>query len=136
MRHHRIVLIGVLGCALGACATLPNAFERSDRAAAEKHAAAAADRVVCPVVVSNATDQHLDAGYSLEGERSVLGMIPAGRSVAFDVRCAAERIEAFATGPGSGFLGGPEEYRTVAALDRTRATAVSFTLSDRVSHDE
>ena len=130
----RLVVVVLSGFALGACASAgPDAFQRqavdAERARAE---AAAAHRSVCPVVVSNATDHRLEAGYALEGETSVLGMIPAGRSLSFQVRCTANRIEAFATAPGTGFLGGPEEYRTVAALDRTQETKVRFTLTDRV----
>jgi len=131
----RLGRIGVLAgtaLVLGACASSPDAFERHDDWTATAAAAAAAHEVVCPVVVSNATDHQLEAGYALQGEESVLGLIPAGRSLSFQVRCTAERIEAFATAPGTGFFGGPEQYRTVAALDRTQATRMSFTLTDRV----
>ena len=132
--HRRITLVAGLAFGLGACATgSPDAFQRqADAVVQERVEAAAADRMVCPVVVSNATDQQLEAGYTLEGQRSALGLIPAGRSLAFHVRCAADRIEAFATAPGTGFFGGPDEYRTVAALDRTSETRVRFTLTDRV----
>lgn len=133
IRYSRIGLIAAAALVAGACASNPNAFERHDRATAAVEAAeAASERVVCPVVVSNGTDQQLEAGYALQGESSVLGLIPAGRSLSFRVRCTADRIEAFATAPHTGFLGGPEEYRTVAALDRTQETRVHFTLTDRV----
>lgn len=133
IHRSRIGLLAGAALALGACASHSDAFERADRVAAAREAdEASAHQVVCPVVVSNATDHQLHAGYALQGEESVLGMIPAGRSLAFRVRCTAERIEAFATAPNTGFLGGPEEYRTVAALDRTRETRVRFTLTDRI----
>jgi hypothetical protein len=135
IRPQRIGLIALASLVTGACASsAPDVFQRQARASARMQLeAATADRSVCPVVVSNATDHHLDASYALQGERSVLGLIPAGRSLAIEVRCTAGRIEAFATAPGTGFLGGPEEYRTVAALDRTRETRVRFTLTDRVN---
>jgi hypothetical protein len=129
----RIGLLAAVGLGLGACAGYRDAFERAARPpVVEKSADAAESRTVCPVVVSNGTDQHLEAGYALEGETSTLGLIPAGRSLSFRVRCTAERIEAFAIAPNSGFLRGPDRYRTVAALDRTQETRVRFTLTDRV----
>jgi hypothetical protein len=54
------------------------------------------------------------------------------RNIRIGLLPLARRIEAFATAPGTGFLGGPDEYRTVAALDRTGATRLSFTVTDRV----
>lgn len=133
-RHGPIALVATAALALGGCATSsPDVFQQQAAAAAQARVeAAAAGRSVCPVVVANATDHQLEASYALQGERSLLGLIPAGRSLSFQVRCAAERIEAFGTAPDTGFLGGPEEYRTVAALDRTQATTVRFTLTDRV----
>lgn len=129
----RIALLAAAVVASGACASSSDAFARHDRAVtAERVVEATEGEVVCPVVVSNATDLQLEAGYELDGEESRLGLIPAGRSLSFQVRCTARRIEAFATAPGTGFFGGEEEYRTVAALDRTQATRVRFTLTDRV----
>ena len=133
-RAIRIALLSGVGLASAACATTsPDVFARQARAVAEEAKEAGdSDRAVCPVVVSNAADHPLEAGYALRGERSRLGLIPAGRSLSFQVSCEARRIEAFATAPGTGFMGGPEEYRTAAALSRTHATRVSFTLIDRV----
>lgn len=118
---------------LGACASSPDAFSRHQRSLAEqKVVEATGDEVVCPVVVSNGTDHPLEAEYALQGETSRLGLIPAGRSLSFRVRCTADRIEAMATARGTGFFGGPDEYRTGAVLDRSGATRVRFTLTDRV----
>ncbi len=131
--HVRFVLLSGAILALGACASSPDAFARHQGVAAEARLAeVASGDVVCPVVVSNGTDHQLEAEYALEGETSRLGLIPAGRSLSFQVRCTADRIEAMATARGTGFFGGPDEYRTVAVLDRTQATRVRFTLTDRV----
>lgn len=117
---------------MGACASSPDAFARHQRSLADKQVVAEAnDEVVCPVVVSNGTDQQLEAEYALEGRTSRLGLIPAGRSLSFQVRCT-DRIEASATAHGTGFFGGPDKYQTVAILDRTQTTRVRFTLTDRV----
>jgi len=129
----RIILLAAAAAALGACSTHSDAFGRHEEFMARQRAdAAAADRKICPVVVSNATDQQLAASYRLEGHESILGMIPAGRSLSFVVFCNARRIEALATATHGGLLGGADEYRAVAALDRTQATRVAITVRDRV----
>ena len=132
-RFTRLALVSILGATLAACASGSSAFERHDRWVSQQRAeVVSADRGVCPVVVSNATDRHLDAVYEVGGVQSMLGLIPAGRSLAFGVSCDAGAIEAFGVSDMGGLLGGAEEYRTVSPLDRTGATRVSFTVTDRV----
>lgn len=131
--HVRFAVLAGAVIAVGACASTPDAFERQRGLMAEEQVArATSDEVVCPVVVSNGTDHQLEAEYALQGQTSRLGLIPAGRSLSFQVRCTADRIEAMAKAQGTGFFGGPDEYRTVAVLDRTQPTRVRFTLTDRV----
>lgn len=132
-RQIRFAALAGAALVMGACASSPDAFARHQRTVAEKQVVeSVSDEVVCPVVISNATDQQLEAEYALQGETSQLGLIPAGRSLSFQVRCTAQRIEASATAQGTGFFGGPDQYHTVAVLDRNRATRVRFTLTDRV----
>ena len=132
-RLTRFAFVPILGATLSACASGSNGFDRQDRFVSQQRAeAASADRGVCPVVVSNATDRQLDAVYQVGGVESMLGLIPAGRSLAFGVSCDAGAIEAFAVSDMGGLLGGAEEYRTMSSLDRTGATRMSFTVMDRV----
>lgn len=132
-RTSRLALVVTLAAGASACASASNAFERHDRYAAEQQAAAVdASRVVCPVVLSNATDVQLDAGYQVGGVQSVLGLIPAGRSLSFGVVCDAGSIEAFAVSEAGGLFGGGSEYRTLSAVDPSGSTRVSFTATDRV----
>ena len=132
-RQIRFAALAGAALVMGACASNPDAFARHQRTVAEKQVVeSVSDEVVCPVVVWNATDHQLQAEYALEGETSRLGVIPAGRSLTFQVRCTAQRIEASATAQGTGFFGGPDEYHTEAVLDRTQTTRVRFTLTDRV----
>ena len=132
-RFNRFALVSILGATLSACASGSNAFDRHDRMISKERAeVASADRGVCPVVVSNATDQQMDAVYQVRGVESMLGLIPAGRSLAFGVSCDAGAIEAFAVSDVGGLLGGAEEYRTMSSLDKTGATRMSFTVADRV----
>ena len=123
----------VLVCTVSACASSSNAFTRHEQFMVEQSAQASqADRAVCPVVLSNGTDQSLDAGYRLGGVQSVLGLIPAGRSLSFGVLCNAGPIEAFAVSDFGGLMGGAEHYRTVAPLSASGATRMSFTVVDRI----
>jgi len=133
-RRFRFALTAAaLAVATSACASAPNAFVRHDRFMAEQQTqAAGADRAVCPVVLSNGTDQQLDARYSLGGVQSLLGLIPAGRSLSFGVLCDAGPVEAFAVSDMGGLLGGAQESRTVSSLDPSGATRMSFTVTDRV----
>ena len=132
-RKIRFAALAGAALVMGACASSPDAFARHQRTMAEKQVVeSVSDEVVCPVVISNATDQQLEAEYALQGETSQLGRHTARRSRSFQARGGAQRMEASATAQGTGFFGGPDEYRTVAVLDRTRATRVRFTLTDRV----
>jgi hypothetical protein len=124
----RVTLVLVAACSATACAGAPSAWEPYGAAASET---ARAGSAVCPVVLTNQTDEQLDAGYAVGGVESVLGLIPAGRSLSFGVSCTPGRIEAFAVA-GGGFLGGGPEYRTVASLDREGPTRMGFTVVDRV----
>ena len=118
--------------AAGACASA-GPWEAHDRSVAERSSAARSDGTgVCPVVLTNQTDQQLDASYLHGGVQSVLGLIPAGRSLSFGVQCDGGSIEAFAVASTGGLLGGPDEYRTVSAIAPAGATRVDFTMIDRV----
>jgi hypothetical protein len=127
----RIMLVLVAACSATACAGAPSAWDPYGAAAVETARSSTVGSAVCPVVLSNQTDEHLDAGYAVDGVESVLGLIPAGRSLSFGVSCTPGRIEAFAVA-GGGFLGPGPEYRTVARLDRARPTRMGFTVVDRV----
>lgn len=85
---------------------------------------------ICPVVLSNETDQQLD-GYAVEGVQSVLGLIPAGRSLSFSVWCGGGSIEAYGVASDT-FFGDGYEYRTLAELDSSRATRMGFAVADRL----
>ena len=125
--------VAFVAVATSACASSSNVFANHDRFIARQQAqAAAAERSVCPVVLSNGTDQQLDAGYRIGGVASVLGLIPAGQSLSFGVVCDAGPIEAFAVSNMGGLFGDAGEYRTVSQLDLVGATRMSFTVVDRV----
>ena len=126
-RHTVIVLSAV---ALSACATVHDPFDAPAAMAAKR--APEQPSTFCPVVLSNRTDQQLDAGYLVGGVDSVLGLIPAGRSLSFQVSCAGGEVVAYAVASTGGFLGGGNEYRAVAPLDTSRETRLDFTLANRV----
>jgi hypothetical protein len=126
----RATLVLVAACSATACVGASSAWDPYG-AAMETARPATPGSSVCPVVLSNQTDEQLDAGYAVGGVESVLGLIPAGRSLSFGVSCTPGEIEAFAVA-GSGFLGGGPEYRTVASLDREQPTRMGFTVVDRV----
>lgn len=129
----RMGLVAMIAVAASACASTPDAFARHDRFMTESRAAEAAeDRGVCPVVLSNTTDQQLDARYTLQGVESMLGRIPAGRSLSFRVGCRAGSIEASAVSSRGGLLGGGYEYRTTSRIDPAGPTQLKFTVADRV----
>jgi len=123
------VMVGTSACA----STSPNVFERhtafEDRVVVE---AASQDREVCPVVVSNGTGHLVEAAYRQRGLEKTLGRIPAGRSLTFGVQCDSGPIEAFAESDFGGLLGEGNQYRTMAALDLSGQTVLSFTLTDRI----
>ena len=127
----RVALVGALAMGLTACAAGPDVFERHavyPRIAAPAPAASA----YCPVVLSNRTDQQIDAGYTQDGVESTLGLIPAGRSLSFRVSCGAGALVAHGVASNSGFLGDPNEYRAVAEVDHARETRVDFTVANRI----
>lgn len=128
----RVALGFALAAVAGGCAsTTQSAWDRADLAPSKRAPASIGGSTVCPVVLSNQTDQQLNAGYVVGGVESVLGLIPAGRSLSFRVSCSPGSIEAFAYAPG-GFLGGDEEYRTSAHLAPERHTKLGFTVVNRI----
>jgi hypothetical protein len=134
MLHHqkaRSALLGALTIGASACATGPDVFERHARYPAIAAPALAAS-AYCPVVLSNRTDQQLDAGYTQAGVESTLGMIPAGRSLSFRVSCGAGALVAHGVASNSAFLGDPNEYRAIAEVDDARETRVDFTVANRI----
>jgi hypothetical protein len=134
MRSHekfRVALVGALTIVLSACATGPDVFERHAMypaiAAPVPEASA-----YCPVVLSNRTDQQIDAGYTHAGVQSTLGLIPAGRSLSFRVSCGAGALVAHGVASSTAFLGDPNEYRAIAEVDDARETRVDFTVANRI----
>ena len=130
-RTARLALAGAIAALGAACASAGGPWDRHDEHPQRARAPEARPAAVCPVVLSNETDQRLDVGYVLGGVTSVLGLIPAGRSLSFSVSCDPGSIEAFGVASGF-FLGGGDQYRTVASLDPDRATRMGFTLTDRI----
>jgi hypothetical protein len=131
VRTIRIPLVATVLVAAGACASA-GPWEAHDRSVAERSSAARSDGTgVCPVVLTNQTDQQLDAGYVLAGVQSELGLIPAGRSLSFGVSCSSGQIEAFGFAQGA-FLGEGPEYRTLASLEREQPTRVGLTIVNRI----
>lgn len=122
----------VLAVSTGACAATPNVWELHDMHERQQRAGAVeSTATVCPVLLTNHTDMQLDAGFEAGGVSSVLGLIPAGRSLGFSVACDVGPVQAFAVSNG-GFLGGPQEYRAVAPLRRGRTTELGLSLANRV----
>ena len=126
-RRLAVTVIAVAG--LGACATSHHAWDVRDRGSVR--APEAPNSLHCPVVVTNQTGHILDAGYVVGGVRSMLGVIPDGRSLTLGVSCDGGAIEAFARSTTSPSMSG-ERYQTAADIAAAGATRLRFTVLDRV----
>jgi hypothetical protein len=129
----RTAVLAALALSTSACATSSDVFARHEsdmqRRASEE---ANADRWLCPVLVSNSTDDHLEVEYEAAGIRSALGILPAGQQVRFGVFCDAEQVDAHGVSTMGGLYGDGIEYRTSARLDRTKPAVLHFTRTHAV----
>lgn len=120
----------ILSLFAGACASASSPWKTHDRTADVK-ARAADPAAQCPVVLANATDDLIEAGYVSLGVESVVGMIPVGHSLRLSVSCREGQIEAFAVSDG-GLMDDVVHYRKLARLDLAQVTHLDITQADRV----
>lgn len=130
-RFGRIAVSVILGLTHAACTAASPFSARDITDVGGGLAREAASPSTCPVLLTNATDDVIEAGYVRLGVESVIAMIPAGHSHDLTVSCRDGRIEAFALS-GGGVFDDHVRYRKLARLHASRVTRVDITAADRV----
>ena len=124
----RAALALVFALSSGACATSSNVFSRHEGDVAQRALReATVDRVQCPVVVANGTEEMLEVEFRAGSLKEDVGLLPSGQHTSFEVPCSFETVRGYGTVALGGAWTAQREFEARVRLDRTKPAVLYFT---------